>query len=165
VEECLSTILPSSADPALAAKLLKVIEALRSGSDLDSAAKSAGLDHKTTTRFVESVKTYLEKQIRDASQKAKESNVKKSPGERASRSPGGKRQLRVVAISDGASRGNPGEAACAVIVTDANGDELLRRAQRLGVATNNVAEYHGVILALELARTLGASELLLKLGR
>ena len=69
----------------------------------------------------------------------------------------------MTAVSDGASRGNPGEAACGVIISDADGEELLRRARRLGVATNNAAEYHGVIFALELAQTLGASELVLKL--
>lgn len=69
----------------------------------------------------------------------------------------------LVAHSDGASRGNPGEAACAVILADESGNELLRRGRRLGVATNNVAEYEGVILALRLARELGAVEVTVRL--
>jgi ribonuclease HI len=64
-----------------------------------------------------------------------------------------------VAFSDGGSRGNPGEAACAVVIFDRAGDELIRRAKRLGKATNNQAEYEGVILALELAGQLGAKKL------
>jgi len=65
--------------------------------------------------------------------------------------------LRVVVNSDGGSRGNPGEAACAAVVCDEKGNELLVRAKRLGKATNNEAEYHGVLLALELCKELGAS--------
>ncbi|UCG53760.1 MAG: ribonuclease HI family protein [Candidatus Latescibacterota bacterium] len=63
---------------------------------------------------------------------------------------------KLTAFTDGASRGNPGEAACGVILFDEENEELLRRSKRLGVATNNVAEYQGVILALELAAALGA---------
>ena len=70
---------------------------------------------------------------------------------------------RLIANADGASRGNPGPAACAVIISDQDGEELLRRAKLLGVTTNNVAEYHGVHLALELMKQLGARDVALKL--
>ena len=150
VEEFLSTILRSSGDPAVVAKLLKVIEALKGGSNLEAAAKSAGLDGETMARLVESIRDYL---LEQAEGLKRQQDVRQDPT----------KSLRVMAISDGASRGNPGEAACAVILSDKKGEELLRRSQRLGVTTNNVAEYHGVILALELAQTLGASELLLKI--
>jgi ribonuclease HI len=150
VDEFLSTILRSADDPAIAAKLIKVIDALKSGSDLDAAARSAGLDRATGERLLETIKDYLKRQAGD-----------KPARQRVRRRPKG--SLQLIAISDGASRGNPGEAACAVIITDSAGEEVLQRAQRLGVTTNNVAEYHGVILALELAKTLNASELLLKL--
>jgi ribonuclease HI len=59
---------------------------------------------------------------------------------------------------DGGSRGNPGPAAAAAVATDADGNELAECNRYLGVATNNVAEYEGVLLALELARDLGATE-------
>ena len=71
--------------------------------------------------------------------------------------------LALVAFADGGSRGNPGKAACAAVVTDAAGAELLRRARKIGKATNNVAEYEGVRLALELCAELGASEVTLRL--
>jgi len=71
--------------------------------------------------------------------------------------------LSVVVHSDGGSRGNPGEAACAAVVYDAGGDELVVRAKRLGKATNNEAEYEGVLLALELCRELGASSVKLRI--
>ena len=70
--------------------------------------------------------------------------------------------LRVIVHSDGGSRGNPGEAACAAVVYDAKGGELLTRAKRLGKATNNEAEYQGVLLALELCRELGAQSVKLR---
>ena len=64
--------------------------------------------------------------------------------------------------SDGGSRGNPGKAACAAVVYDTDGGELLNRARAIGVATNNVAEYEGAVLALELCRELGATEVWLR---
>ena len=52
---------------------------------------------------------------------------------------------------DGASRGNPGPAACAAIIykNSPDSDALLRFGKVLGTATNNVAEYQGLILGLE----------------
>jgi ribonuclease HI len=51
-------------------------------------------------------------------------------------------------FTDGGSRGNPGPAACAFVVTVA--DKVISSgAKSLGIATNNVAEYGGVLLALE----------------
>lgn len=50
--------------------------------------------------------------------------------------------------TDGGSRGNPGLAACA-FVSEYDGKIIKERSRFLGTATNNVAEYKGVILALE----------------
>jgi ribonuclease HI len=60
---------------------------------------------------------------------------------------------------DGGSRGNPGPAAVAAVATDAAGEELAERAETIGRATNNVAEYRAVLLGIQLARELGADEL------
>ena len=59
---------------------------------------------------------------------------------------------------DGGSRGNPGPAAVAAVVTDPSGNELADRAETIGEATNNVAEYRAVLLGVQLARELGADE-------
>ena len=59
---------------------------------------------------------------------------------------------------DGGSRGNPGPAAIAAVATDASGKVLAERSERIGEATNNVAEYRAVLLGIELARELGAGE-------
>ena len=53
---------------------------------------------------------------------------------------------------DGGSRGNPGPAAWAVVVLDDEGAVAEGHAGFLGPATNNVAEYQGLIEALRLAR-------------
>lgn len=52
---------------------------------------------------------------------------------------------------DGASRGNPGPAACAALIykNSPDSDALLRLGKVLGTTTNNVAEYQGLILGLE----------------
>ena len=57
----------------------------------------------------------------------------------------------VVAEADGGSRGNPGNAAYGAVLKDVDtGAVIAERAERIGVATNNVAEYRGLIAALEL---------------
>ncbi|MBK1788993.1 bifunctional RNase H/acid phosphatase [Prauserella cavernicola] len=64
----------------------------------------------------------------------------------------------VVVEADGGSRGNPGPAGYGAVVKDAgSGDVLAERKKGLGVATNNVAEYSGLIAGLEAARDVGAS--------
>ena len=60
---------------------------------------------------------------------------------------------------DGGARGNPGPAAIAAVVATAEGEVLERRAETIGVATNNVAEYRALLLGIERARALGAREL------
>jgi ribonuclease H / adenosylcobalamin/alpha-ribazole phosphatase len=60
---------------------------------------------------------------------------------------------RVVLEADGGSRGNPGAAAYGAVLKDAEtGEVIAETAETLGVATNNVAEYRGLIAGLELAR-------------
>ncbi|MGO4257466.1 bifunctional RNase H/acid phosphatase [Marmoricola sp. RAF53] len=58
----------------------------------------------------------------------------------------------VVVEADGASRGNPGPAAYGAVLKDAaTGVVLAERGERIGVASNNVAEYQGLIAGLEMA--------------
>jgi len=60
---------------------------------------------------------------------------------------------------DGGARGNPGPAAIGAIVRDGDGEVLAERGERIGRATNNVAEYKALLLGIELAAELGAGEL------
>jgi probable phosphoglycerate mutase len=57
----------------------------------------------------------------------------------------------VIVEADGGSRGNPGNAAYGAVLRDADtGAVIAERGERIGVATNNVAEYRGLIAGLEL---------------
>ncbi len=57
---------------------------------------------------------------------------------------------RFVVEADGGSRGNPGQAAYGALVRDGEtGEVLVERGERIGVASNNVAEYRGLIAGLE----------------
>jgi len=66
--------------------------------------------------------------------------------------------VRVTVHVDGGSRGNPGPAAAGAVVTAADGEVLDRTGELLGEATNNVAEYRGLLLGIARARELGATE-------
>jgi ribonuclease HI len=66
--------------------------------------------------------------------------------------------MKVIVHVDGGARGNPGPAAAACVVSSPDGDVLAERAELLGPATNNVAEYRALLLGLDCARELGASE-------
>ncbi|MEU4249247.1 bifunctional RNase H/acid phosphatase [Amycolatopsis sp. NPDC026612] len=59
--------------------------------------------------------------------------------------------------ADGGSRGNPGPAGYGAVVRDSDGQVLAERKESLGVVTNNVAEYNGLIAGLAAAAELGAS--------
>jgi ribonuclease HI/ketosteroid isomerase-like protein len=61
---------------------------------------------------------------------------------------------------DGGSRGNPGPAAYGFVLTDPAGREVEARGEYIGTATNNVAEYRGLIVGLAAAAGLGASPLM-----
>ncbi|MBV9871901.1 MAG: bifunctional RNase H/acid phosphatase [Frankiaceae bacterium] len=65
---------------------------------------------------------------------------------------------RVVVEADGGSRGNPGPAGYGAVVRDADTGEVLREiAEGIGTASNNVAEYRGLIAGLTAAKELGAA--------
>jgi ribonuclease HI len=66
--------------------------------------------------------------------------------------------LKLVVHVDGGSRGNPGPAAAAAVVSAPDGDVLDEASVTLGETTNNVAEYRGLLLGLDRARELGATE-------
>jgi len=66
--------------------------------------------------------------------------------------------VHLVVHVDGGSRGNPGPAAAAAVITTPAGELLDEATERLGETTNNVAEYRGLLLGLDRARALGATE-------
>lgn len=67
--------------------------------------------------------------------------------------------MRLVVHVDGGARGNPGPAAAAAVLSTPDGGVLDEATEALGEQTNNVAEYRALLLGLERARALGATEL------
>jgi probable phosphoglycerate mutase len=68
-------------------------------------------------------------------------------------------ELRVIVEADGGARGNPGPAGYGAVVREAaTGEILLERYDSLGVTTNNVAEYSGLIAGLRAAAELRATQ-------
>ena len=57
----------------------------------------------------------------------------------------------IIANIDGGARGNPGPAAYGVVVRDAQGNVIIELKDYLGLQTNNVAEYSGLLAALDYA--------------
>ena len=66
--------------------------------------------------------------------------------------------MKLIINADGASRGNPGQAAIGATIKDSEGRLLASVSQPIGTTTNNQAEYRAVIAALEKALKLGAVE-------
>ena len=69
---------------------------------------------------------------------------------------------KAVIFTDGASRGNPGPAAIGAIIKDEQGTLVARLSQRIGITTNNQAEYRAIIAALEKAIKLGFRQIALR---
>lgn len=67
--------------------------------------------------------------------------------------------MKLVVNVDGGARGNPGPAAIAAVVQGPGGEVVEERGETIGRATNNVAEYRALLLGIERAAALGASEL------
>jgi ribonuclease HI len=134
-------------DRDLAARVAKVLEDIAAGESPRRAMKKHGVEHGELGHLMERLHSAFHE------------DKKTSPRKKAAKGT----LKKAVAFSDGGSRGNPGKAACAVVLFDDSGNELLRRAKGLGRATNNQAEYEGAIFALELAGQLGAKKLEIKM--
>ncbi len=70
--------------------------------------------------------------------------------------------MLLLAHTDGASRGNPGESGIGVILRTAQGEVLLAEGGFIGITTNNVAEYQALIYCLKKAGELGCTELVVR---
>jgi ribonuclease HI len=66
--------------------------------------------------------------------------------------------LKLVIHVDGGSRGNPGPAAAGAVLRTPDGVVVDEASRTIGRASNNVAEYEAVLLGLDRARALGATE-------
>ena len=68
-------------------------------------------------------------------------------------------QPRLVVHVDGGARGNPGPAAIGVVLSAPDGTTVDELGERIGVATNNVAEYRALLRGVQHASELGAREI------
>jgi ribonuclease HI len=67
--------------------------------------------------------------------------------------------VRARLFTDGGARGNPGPAAYGFVLETDDGDLLAAEGEAIGVATNNVAEYSGLVAGLRKAIELGVDDL------
>ena len=67
--------------------------------------------------------------------------------------------MKLTVHVDGGSRGNPGPAAIAAVLSDENGELIDSAGAVIGRATNNVAEYRALLFGIERAAALGATDL------
>lgn len=58
-------------------------------------------------------------------------------------------KANLIVHADGGSRGNPGEAAYGFVIYDETKQKLYEEGKRIGINTNNVAEYSGIVAALK----------------
>ena len=68
----------------------------------------------------------------------------------------GRAGRHLVVNFDGGARGNPGPAAIAAVISTPVGEVVEEHRESIGAATNNVAEYRALLLAIARARALGA---------
>lgn len=138
------------ANPSLADALLAIAET----EPLDKAARRLGCDRDTLVRV-----------LREAAgaplflppQKVREKLAALPPEPAPAALPPVELPTRATLYSDGASRGNPGPAGAGAVLVLGQG-RTVRLGRFLGVQTNNVAEYQGVIIGLERALELGIRE-------
>ena len=71
--------------------------------------------------------------------------------------------MKLTIYADGGSRGNPGPAAFGAVVYAEDGTVVREIAEFIGIGTNNVAEWSGLIAGLEAAVVLGATALVVRL--
>ncbi len=60
-----------------------------------------------------------------------------------------RKEVDFIIFTDGGSRGNPGEAAYGFVVYDGESNMIYEEGKKLGIQTNNYAEYSGVLAALK----------------
>jgi len=67
--------------------------------------------------------------------------------------------MKLIINTDGLSKGNPGTAAIGATTKDERGKTLAAISKRIGITTNNVAEYKALIAALQQAKKMGGTQL------
>lgn len=152
-----------------AGRLAYALKQLASGLSLKDASKQAGFtSEKALAEQIFDLAFEVEAgkaepgKVGSARAGTARAGAGRSGGAAAARRASSGKTLSLIAYSDGASIGNPGEAGCGALLVDEAGEVLLEDYKYLGRATNNAAEYEGAILALKLASDLGANRVELR---
>ena len=67
--------------------------------------------------------------------------------------------MTILAYTDGASRGNPGESGVGIVLKDERGNTIASQYGYIGLTTNNIAEYTALAACLKLVQATGCSQL------
>lgn len=134
-----------------------LLAALAEGQALPAAAASLDLDPAQARDILLDLAGRLEGQAKEWDKIQEEAAA---AGERDA--PVAAHSDELVFAFDGGSRGNPGPSAGAAVALDKNGKPLAERVLFFERATNNFAEYQGLLLAIGLARDLGVRHLALQ---
>ena len=150
---------PQQGEAPSAARVLQFLRALSTERRLDRAARACGISLEQVEALLAEACELVASHVTEGSIPGTESLVGDVAcnGQRPASDP-----VEAVQIfTDGASRGNPGPAAAGVLIKDVRGREIGTIKKRLGVTTNNVAEYQALLLGLEEARRLRARQVTL----
>lgn len=135
-----------------------ILEAVATHGSISAAAVALELEPAAVKRALEDAARRLSASAPAPAQRSLFDARPAAPASRPKASATG-RLAHLVLHSDGAARGNPGPAGAGAVLSEPGGKVLTRLGRYLGMQTNNVAEYEGVILGLEKALELGVRHL------
>jgi len=131
-----------------------LLQSLAEGKTLAEAAEQADLDLSQAKAALADLAERLENQAKKWQAELDRQFVAVESAKKEADDPDA-----LIFAFDGGSRGNPGPAAGAAVAVDADGKVLLERFHYFPKATNNFAEYQGLIAAIEMAVELGVKHL------
>jgi ribonuclease HI len=147
--------------------LEEVLRTIAAEVPLDNAALKLGLEPARIAALLEEAATALQWRIPARAARAEQTELRPKPAASTrpaplETAPTPENVKRVFIYSDGAARGNPGPAGAGVVIKTTDGAIIARLGKFLGVQTNNVAEYEGVLLGLTKALEMGVREVVLR---
>lgn len=125
----------------------KFLDELEATLDLREAAETLALSESEVRALLTNIKDALPGDIGRSVKQGKAPGPGRAAAQKPDQKPDKTKEL--VIYVDGASRGNPGRAGAGAVIKDAKGNIVKLLTRDLGSATNNVAEYEALILALE----------------
>lgn len=135
-----------------------ILEAVAEHGSIAAAAAALHVEPDTVVDALRTLARKLDDKPRPAAQPSLFDAPPARPAPAAKPAAGG-RFAHLILFTDGAARGNPGPAGAGAVLSLPDGTVIARLGKFLGVQTNNVAEYQGLIIGLEKALELGARTL------